>query len=166
MITSCTNSAKENKQVDNTYIKSINVTSYTGYALVFFQGNYSEGCSVPHVKMILIDNMDSVLFKQKSFNVQKSITGKLCITTAMNNSVDFFKQNKYKHKVDFNICNIPQAYNYYVKCWISYSGYEESPKFHNRKLHSSDTCFQTAIIYDNFSKSGSKGKLVEYKILP
>lgn len=162
---SCNKPITKNDNNNGTKNDSINVTSYTGNAIVFLQEDYTENYSVPHVKFFFVNNVDSTVFKQNQFDVRKYISGKLCISIALNYKLNFFLKSKYKHKVDFKVCNISPAYKYYIKCWISYSGYEESPKYHNRKLNSQDTCYQTAIIYDNFSKKGSSGKQIEYRIL-
>lgn len=164
---SCQTKQKKNDKLQNNVVsKPVNLTSYVGNALIFFQENYTGYERGPYAKLILVDEKDSCVFKNRNFDVQEAIKGKCCITIFFGYDVIPLLKNKSKQEVKFRICNIPSDYNFYLKCWVNYAGYIESKKYPNRKLNPKDSCDQTCIIYP-YMKSNKNRKIrkLVYKIL-
>jgi|GEM_PF-4472086 len=137
--------------------KVIDITTYTGNALIFFDKEYH---SDPHVYIILISEKDSNIFKQKAFDIPKAINGKCSIYTYFGYKWAFnLIDSREKETLNFNICNV-QA-EYYVKTWISYDGFIETRQSRKGKPVISDSCEYRSIYFD-LKKSR---KDIEYKIL-
>ncbi len=156
---------KENSGKEKIH-KVMNITSYTGYALVFFKKTYSYHIN-PHVYLIFIDEKDSSTFRKSTFDIPKAIKGRCSISVAVGNKrINELLQKKGKYVNNFNICNIEPDYKYYFKSWISYTGYLENRHHRNWEPILNDSCQRRVIYYDAAPKNKSKErKVIEIKIL-
>jgi hypothetical protein len=144
----------------------MNITSYTGNALIFFKETYSYRIN-PHVYIIFIDEKDSSIFRKSTFDILKAIKGKCSISVALGNKrINELLTKKGKYVNNFNICNIEPDYKYFVKNWISYEGYLENRHHINWMPILNDSCQRRVIYYDADSKNKSKKrKVINIRIL-
>jgi len=154
---SCVNNQRKDNELKKIPVhKLMNITTYTGNALIFFNREYH---SDPHVYVILISEKDSNVFKRKTFNVPKAVLGKCSIYTYFGYKWAFnLIDSKEKDTLNFNICNVKAEF--YVKVWISYDGFIETSQRRNGKPLITDSCERRSMYYD-LKKSR---KDIEYKI--
>ena len=120
-IFSCNNNQKTTDKVKCIHNQKVmDISSYTGNAVAFFDNGHNDFYSA---YIIPILEKDSDIFKQKSFDIFNGIKGRCSI----NFTIDYFlydlQNSASKKKLDRIICNVHA--NYYAKIWISYSKYEE-----------------------------------------
>lgn len=140
--------------------KLMDITSYTGNALIFFAEEYHVD---PHAYLFLIDEKDTKVFVSKLFDIRKAIRGKCSIYT----NIGYYRMNKLqackeKQIVDFEICNVDTVYKYYAKVWVSYENMVETRNKRTTPLLT-DSCEARNLHSYHFGKK--KGKDLEFKIL-
>ena len=156
---------KENSPKEKIHVV-MDITSYTGNALIFFKETYSYRIN-PHVYLIFIDEKDSSIFKESTFSISKAINGKCSVSVALGNKrINELLKEQGKHVNNFNICNIEPDYKYFYKCWVSYTGYLENRHHINWEPILNDSCQRRVIYYDAAPKDKSKErKVIEIKIM-
>lgn len=149
---------KENTPIHDVKPKLMDISSYTGNALIFYAEEYHVD---PHVYLILIAEKDSNVFKQQTFDIRKAVQGKCSIYTLIGYArMSRLQTCKEKQILDFEICNID--YKYYVKAWICYAKMIEAMQKRKTPLLT-DSCEVRNLFQPDGKDKNSKR--LDYKVL-
>ncbi len=108
---------------------------------------------------IPVQEKDSNVFKKENFDIYKAIEGKCSVKMMIYDLWIRLIESKYKKVLDHEVCNVIDE-TYYVKIWISYTGYIEGP-YRYTKEPTSDSCGRRSISW----MDSDSAKILEFRIL-
>ena len=157
-VLSCKEKKTNNLLVEKTLPPIMDITSYTGNVVAFFTDSIWSGVDHYTMQLITIQETDSNIFKQDTFDLVKHVKGKPSLYFSYGTEIYKLYKSKYKKKYDLNICNVYKKSNAYIKLWISYENYLDIKK------ELGDTILTDSCAYRMIS-DGPGAVLKEFKIL-
>lgn len=154
LLQSCKHEQIKRQKIKHGEISEVmNISSYTGNAVVFFVDGHNDFYSAYFIPIL---EKDSNVFKKKNFEIFNAIKGRCSINFTIGNYLYKLQSSESRKKMDRIICNVHA--DYYAKIWISYKNYEELLT-KRKKILKSDSCEIRGVYH------GKKGKLLDFKIL-
>lgn len=158
-LVSCNEKNANNQSIEKAIPQVMDISSYTGNAIAFFvDGIWGGDPGRFTMQLITVEEPDSNIFKQDTFDIIKHVQGRPSIYFSYGTEIYKLYQNKYKKKYDLDICNIYNKIDAYIKIWISYENYMDVKK------ETGDTIWTDSCAYRMIDITPN-GALKEFKVL-